>query len=81
MTPHHPLLIEPIQFSDKRDRQTCCSVQEVCRDGNGNPGLILGARAAATFLRNMNLFFGQPKEFFTILKKMADEADAAFREI
>ena len=41
----------------------------------------LGARAAATFLTNMNLFFGQPKEFFAILEAMADEADAAFREV
>jgi hypothetical protein len=29
----------------------------------------------------MNLFYGQPKEFFAILEAMADEADAARREI
>jgi hypothetical protein len=29
----------------------------------------------------MNLFAGQPKEFFTILGAMADEADAARREL
>jgi len=39
-----------------------------------------GARAAAKFLTDMNLFAGQPKEFFTILQTMADEADAATRE-
>jgi hypothetical protein len=39
-----------------------------------------GARAAATFLTDMNLFQGQPAEFFTLLNKLADEADAARRE-
>jgi Ferritin-like domain len=39
-----------------------------------------GARAAATFLTNMNLFAGQPKEFFTTLNRLADAADAAKRE-
>jgi hypothetical protein len=29
----------------------------------------------------MNLFYGQQKEFFAILEAMADEADAAFREV
>jgi hypothetical protein len=29
----------------------------------------------------MNLFLGQPKEFFATLEAMADEADAAFREL
>jgi hypothetical protein len=38
-----------------------------------------GARAAATFLTNMNLFDGQPKEFFTTLNRLADAADAARR--
>jgi len=40
-----------------------------------------GARAAAAFLTAMNLFQGQPKEFFTVLNKLADEADAATREL
>jgi len=39
-----------------------------------------GARAAAQFLTDMNLFLGQPNEFFTVLTKMADEADAAKRQ-
>jgi hypothetical protein len=39
-----------------------------------------GARAAAAFLTDMNLFDGQPKEFFTTLNRLADEADAAHRE-
>jgi len=40
-----------------------------------------GARAVATFLTDMNLFQGQPKEFFTVLNQLADEADAAHREL
>jgi hypothetical protein len=39
-----------------------------------------GAKAAATFLTNMNLFAGQPNEFFVLLGEMADAADAAHRE-
>jgi hypothetical protein len=40
-----------------------------------------GARAAATFLTDMNLFAGQPKKFFSTLQQLADEADAAQREL
>jgi hypothetical protein len=40
-----------------------------------------GARAAAAFLTAMNLFDGQPKEFFTVLNRLADEADDARREL
>jgi hypothetical protein len=40
-----------------------------------------GARAAAAFLTDMNLFLGQPNEFFTVLQAMADEADAAQRQL
>jgi hypothetical protein len=39
-----------------------------------------GARAAATFLTNMNLFAGQPKQFFAELQRLADAADAAKRQ-
>jgi len=39
-----------------------------------------GARAVVTFLTAMNLFQGQPKEFFTVLNNLANEADAAHRE-
>ncbi len=39
-----------------------------------------GARAVAAFLTDMNLFQGQPKEFFTQLNNLADAADAARRE-
>jgi hypothetical protein len=38
-----------------------------------------GARAAAAFLTNMNLFAGQPKEFLNTLNRLADAADAARR--
>jgi hypothetical protein len=40
-----------------------------------------GARAAVTFLTDMNLFDGQPKEFFTTLQVLADEADSASRQL
>ncbi len=40
-----------------------------------------GAKAVAAFLTAMNLFQGQPKEFFTVLNNLADEADAAQREL
>jgi hypothetical protein len=36
---------------------------------------------AAKFLTDMNLFDGQPKQFFAVLQAMADEADAAQREM
>ncbi|HEY3987862.1 MAG TPA: ferritin-like domain-containing protein [Acidobacteriaceae bacterium] len=39
-----------------------------------------GARAAATFLTNMNLFAGQSKQFFTTLTQLANAADAAKRQ-
>jgi Ferritin-like domain len=39
-----------------------------------------GARATATFLTNMNLFAGQPKEFFNTVNRLADAADAARRQ-
>jgi hypothetical protein len=39
-----------------------------------------GARAAAQFLTNMNLFDGQPQSFFNKLQQLADAADAAHRE-
>ncbi len=39
-----------------------------------------GARAVVAFLTEMNLFDGQPKDFFRLLQGMADEADAARRE-
>jgi hypothetical protein len=39
-----------------------------------------GARATAAFLTSMNLFAGQPKEFFNTLNKLADSADAARRQ-
>jgi hypothetical protein len=39
-----------------------------------------GAQATVQFLTAMNLFQGQPKEFFTLLQRMAEEADGAQRE-
>jgi hypothetical protein len=40
-----------------------------------------GAQAVVQFLTAMNLFDGQPKEFFTLLQRMAEEADGARREL
>jgi hypothetical protein len=39
-----------------------------------------GARATVTFLTNMNLFAGQPKQFLAELQQLADAADAAHRQ-
>jgi Ferritin-like domain len=39
-----------------------------------------GARATVTFLTNMNLFAGQPKQFLAELQRLADAADAAKRQ-
>ena len=39
-----------------------------------------GARATVTFLTNMNLFAGQPKQFLAELQRLADAADAARRQ-
>jgi hypothetical protein len=36
---------------------------------------------AGVFLEGLAMRIGQPKEFFAILEAMADEADAAFREV
>ena len=40
-----------------------------------------GPRAVVTFLTNMGLFIGQSKEFFTTIQTIADEADAARRQL
>ena len=40
-----------------------------------------GPRAVVTFLTNMGLFIGQSKEFFTTIQTIADEADAASRQL
>ena len=39
-----------------------------------------GAKAAATFLTNMGLFFGQSPAFFRTLKALAIAADRARRQ-
>ncbi|MGA7914488.1 MAG: hypothetical protein WCA00_04570 [Candidatus Acidiferrales bacterium] len=40
-----------------------------------------GAQAAVTALTNGGLFFGQSPKFFQTLKQLAEEADAATREL
>jgi hypothetical protein len=70
-----PNLIFPVPCEFLNPKLPHCAIIRPLTDKFG------GARAAATFLTNMNLFFGQPKEFFAILEAMADEADAAFREV
>jgi hypothetical protein len=69
-----PNLIFPVPCEFLSPKLPHCSIIRPLTDKFG------GARAAATFLTDMNLFAGQPKEFFTILEEMADEADAARRE-
>jgi hypothetical protein len=69
-----PNLIFPVPCEFLSPKLPHCAIIRPLTDKFG------GARAAATFLTNMNLFAGQPKEFFTILGEMADEADAARRE-
>jgi hypothetical protein len=70
-----PNLIFPVPCEFLNPNLPHCAIIRPLTDKFG------GARAAATFLTNMNLFLGQPKEFFAILEAMADEADAAFREV
>jgi hypothetical protein len=69
-----PNLIFPVPCEFLNPKLPHCAIIRPLTDKFG------GARAAATFLTNMNLFSGQPKEFFAILEAMADEADAAYRE-
>jgi hypothetical protein len=69
-----PNLIFPVPCEFIKPKLPHCAIIRPLTDKFG------GARAAATFLTNMNLFAGQPKEFFKILQTMADEADAARRE-
>jgi hypothetical protein len=70
-----PNLIFPVPCEFLSAKLPHCAIIRPLTDKFG------GARAAATFLTNMNLFAGQPKEFFAILQRMADEADEARREI
>jgi hypothetical protein len=70
-----PNLIFPVPCDFISPKLPRCAVIRPLTDKFG------GARAAARFLTDMNLFAGQPREFFTILEAMADEADAAHREI
>ena len=70
-----PNLIFPVPCEFLSPKLPHCAIIRPLTDKFG------GARAAATFLTKMNLFAGQPKEFFAILQAMADEADAAQREI
>jgi hypothetical protein len=69
-----PNLIFPVACEFISPKLPHCAIIRPLTDKFG------GARAAAQFLTEMNLFAGQPKEFFTVLQAMADEADAAQRE-
>ncbi len=69
-----PNLIFPIPCEFISPKLPHCAIIRPLTDKFG------GARAAAQFLTDMNLFAGQPKEFFSVLQAMADEADAAQRE-
>jgi Ferritin-like domain len=69
-----PNLIFPVPCEFISPKLPHCAIIRPLTDKFG------GARAAAKFLTDMNLFAGQPKEFFTKLQTMADEADAAQRE-
>jgi hypothetical protein len=69
-----PNLIFPVPCEFLSPKLPHCAIIRPLTDKFG------GAQAAATFLTNMNLFAGQPKEFFSLLQTMAAEADAAQRE-
>ena len=68
-----PSLIFPVPAEFISPRLPKCAVIRPLTDK------FAGAKAAATFLTNMNLFKGQSREFFLALHKLADEADAAVR--
>jgi hypothetical protein len=68
-----PNLIFPVPCEFINARLPRCAIIRPLTDKFG------GARAAAAFLTNMNLFAGQPKEFFTKLNRLADAADGARR--
>jgi hypothetical protein len=69
-----PNLIFPVPCEFIKAKLPHCAIIRPLTDKFG------GARAAAAFLTNMNLFAGQPKQFFTTLNRLADAADAAKRE-
>ena len=69
-----PNLIFPVPCEFINAKLPHCAIIRPLTDKFG------GARAAATFLTNMNLFAGQSKEFFAVLNRLADAADAARRE-
>lgn len=68
-----PNLIFPVPCEFINAKLPHCAIIRPLTDKFG------GARAAAAFLTNMNLFAGQSKEFFTTLNRLADAADAARR--
>ncbi|HZD77396.1 MAG TPA: ferritin-like domain-containing protein [Acidobacteriaceae bacterium] len=69
-----PNLIFPIPCEFLNAKLPKCAIIRPLTDRVG------GARAAAAFLTNMNLFEGQSKQFFTALNRLADAADAAKRD-
>ncbi len=68
-----PNLIFPVpcQFIDPKLPR--CAIIRPLTDKFG------GARAVVSFLTNMNLFAGQPKDFFQVLSRLAEAADEAKR--
>jgi hypothetical protein len=69
-----PNLIFPVPCEFLNAKLPHCAIIRPLTDKFG------GARAAATFLTNMNLFAGQSKQFFAELQRLADAADAAHRQ-
>ena len=68
-----PNLIFPVPCEFIDPKLPHCSIIRPLTDKFG------GARAAVSFLTNMNLFAGQPKGFFQVLSRLAEAADEAKR--
>ena len=68
-----PNLIFPVPCEFISSSLPLCATIRPLTDG------VAGARAVVNFLTDMNLFQGQSSQFFGLLTKMADAADAASR--
>jgi hypothetical protein len=70
-----PSLIFPVPCEFiSRDLPRCATIRPLTDK-------FAGPRAVVTFLTNMGLFIGQSKEFFKTIETIADEADAASRQL
>jgi hypothetical protein len=70
-----PSLIFPVPCEFISPNLPHCSIVRPLNDK------FAGAKATVAFLTQMNLFAGQPKEFFTELQSLADAADSAQRQV